>query len=79
VPAPTRNNLLPVFQSLSEQYGLGTEMQFASPGNVDEQPIEQEYQAYVTALLSPHSDTVAGAVWNGSVVQKASNNEWNHC
>jgi hypothetical protein len=53
-PAPTRENLPLVFQLLSEQYGLGAEMQFASPGGLNEQPVEQEYQAYVTAPLLPH-------------------------
>jgi hypothetical protein len=39
--------------SLAEQYGLtDDDMDIGSPG-INEQTVEQEYQAYITASLSP--------------------------
>jgi len=42
----------PKFMSLAEQYGMRDEMEIGSSGT-DEQTIEQEYDSYVTAVLSP--------------------------
>jgi len=41
----------PAYRSLAEEYGL-TDMQFATPEDVEGQTLEQEYQSYVTAPLS---------------------------
>jgi len=41
----------PPFMSLAERYGL-CDMGFANAEDTDEQTVEQEYQAYVTAPLS---------------------------
>jgi hypothetical protein len=41
----------PAYLSLAEEYGL-TDMQFATPEDVEGQTLEQEYQSYVTAPLS---------------------------
>jgi hypothetical protein len=53
VPDPVRTRQLPTFYSLAEEYGLPDDMHFATPANVDEQTIEQEFQSYVTAQPSP--------------------------
>ena len=47
--APEPND--PPFMSLAERYGLPN-MGFANAEDTDEQTVEQEYQAYVTAPLS---------------------------
>jgi hypothetical protein len=51
VPGP-RSNQAPQYRSLAERYGLGAEMNFASPESRHDQTIEQEYQSFVTAPLS---------------------------
>jgi hypothetical protein len=43
---------VPQYMSLAEQYGIGDEMEIGGSDGVD-QTIEQEYQSYVTAALSP--------------------------
>jgi hypothetical protein len=43
---------LPKYMSLAAQYGLDSDMDFGESGET-EQTIEQEYQAYITAPLSP--------------------------
>jgi hypothetical protein len=42
----------PQYMSLAEQYGFRDEMEIGSTGTSD-QTIEQEYQSYITAALSP--------------------------
>ena len=42
----------PAYANLADQYGV-TNMQFATPESVEEQTIEQEFQSFVTAPLSP--------------------------
>ena len=42
----------PAYTTLVETYGLD-DMYFSTPDSIEEQLPEQEYQAYVTALLSP--------------------------
>lgn len=50
--SPAAGGNVPAYMSLSEQYGLvDDDMDIAS--SVDEQTVEQEYQAYITAPLSP--------------------------
>jgi hypothetical protein len=51
VPDPRPNQPL-AFQSLAQRYGLGTDMNFASSNSSDDQSIDQEYQAFTTALIS---------------------------
>jgi hypothetical protein len=43
---------IPGYMSLAKQYGLHDDMDIGDSGG-HEQTIEQEYQAYVTAQLSP--------------------------
>jgi hypothetical protein len=50
--APSASSLAPQFMSLAEQYGMGDEMEIGSSGT-GEQTIEQEYESYTTAPLSP--------------------------
>lgn len=50
-PDPRPNQPL-AFQSLAQRYGLGTDMNFASPNSSDDQSINQEYQSFITAPLS---------------------------
>ena len=40
------------FMILAQRYGLEAEMDFAAPESVTEMTIEQEYQFYVTGVLS---------------------------
>ena len=42
----------PAYTTLVEMYSLD-DMYFSTPDSIEEQLPEQEYQAYVTALLSP--------------------------
>ena len=42
----------PAYINLADQYGV-MDMQFATPESVEEQTIEQEFQSFVTAPLSP--------------------------
>jgi hypothetical protein len=50
--APRVPSATPAYMSLAEKYGM-TDMLIADPSNVEERTIEQEYQAYITAPLSP--------------------------
>lgn len=50
-PATPEPDDAPAFMSLAERYGLPG-MGFANDEDTDEQTVEQEYQAYVTAPLS---------------------------
>ncbi|KIM83096.1 hypothetical protein PILCRDRAFT_69854, partial [Piloderma croceum F 1598] len=50
-PDPRPNQPL-AFQSLAQRYGLGTDMNFASPNSSDDQSIDQEYQSFITAPFS---------------------------
>lgn len=43
---------MPVYMSLAAQYGLEDDMTIGHSG-AQEQTVEQEYQAYITAPLSP--------------------------
>jgi len=45
---------MPKYMSLAAQYGLDSDMEIGESG-ANEQTVEQEYQAYVTAPLSPKS------------------------
>lgn len=53
VPASAYPNVrdVPVYMSLAAQYDLEDDMSIGAPGS-QEQSIEQEYQAYITAPLS---------------------------
>ena len=42
----------PAYTNLADQYGV-MDMQFATSKSVEEQTIEQEFQSFVTAPLSP--------------------------
>ena len=53
-PMQTGRGEIPRYMSLAEQYGLGDDMNIGE-SNETEQTVEQEYQAYVTATLSPSS------------------------
>jgi hypothetical protein len=50
--ASGESSTAPQYMSLGDQYGLGDEMEIGGSGT-DDQTIEQEYQSYVTAALSP--------------------------
>jgi hypothetical protein len=50
-PAAPKPKDAPAFMSLAERYGL-YDMGFANAEDTEEQTVEQEYQAYVTAPLS---------------------------
>ena len=42
---------VPAYMSLAEQYGLD-DMELGASEDVETQTVEQEYQAYITALIS---------------------------
>jgi hypothetical protein len=44
---------VPAYMSLAAQYGI-TDMEIGNPG-IPDQTVEQEYQAYITAPLSPNT------------------------
>jgi len=52
-PTQTRTSRgeMPRYMSLAERYGLGIDMNIGGPDET-EQTVDQEYQAYVTAVLS---------------------------
>jgi hypothetical protein len=45
----------PRYMSLGQQYGLSDDMEIGRSGSHCQATIEQEYQAYITAPLSPQS------------------------
>lgn len=54
-PGPAAGGDVPAYMSLAEKYGLH-DMDVNS--GVDEQTIEQEYQAYITSPLSPKTTDI---------------------
>jgi hypothetical protein len=44
---------VPAYMSLAAQYGIDNDMDFGNSGQDEQQTIDQEYQAYVTASCSP--------------------------
>jgi hypothetical protein len=48
----------PAYMSLAEQYGLSDDMEIGDPGSRCQATIEQEYQSYITAPLSPQSTDI---------------------
>ena len=49
---------MPAYMTLGAQYGIADEMDIA--GNSGQQTIEQEYQAYITAVTSPKTINILG-------------------
>jgi hypothetical protein len=45
----------PGYMSLAQQYGLSDDMEIGDSGSHSQATIEQEYQSYITAPLSPKS------------------------
>jgi hypothetical protein len=45
----------PAYMSLAQQYGLSDDMEIGGSGSHCQATIEQEYQSYITAPLSPKS------------------------
>ena len=54
-PPQTAAEEIPRYMTLAERYGLGDDMNIGGPSNAEE-TIEQEYQAYVTAVRSTFID-----------------------
>jgi hypothetical protein len=55
-PSPSSGANLPSY-SLAAKYGLSDDMDVGDPG-ANEQTVEQEYQAYITAPLSPRTTDI---------------------
>lgn len=53
--ASSSDDSRPGYMSLAEQYGLSDDMAIGDSGSSCQATIEQEYQAYITAPLSPQS------------------------
>jgi hypothetical protein len=49
---------MPAYMTLGAQYGIADEMDITA--NSCEQTIEQEYQAYITAVTSPKTTNILG-------------------
>jgi hypothetical protein len=62
----------PGYMTLAQQYGLSDDMEIGNSGSSCQATIEQEYQAYITAPLSPKTMNilkfweVSYVAWNGS-------------
>jgi hypothetical protein len=63
-PVAPRPKRAPAFMSLAERYGL-SDMDFADTEDTEEQTVEQEYQSYVTASLSPKGTNIV-TFWEAS-------------
>ena len=53
-----QSNQAPSLDSLMRDYGLTNEMDISTRENANEQTIEQEFQSFVTAPLSPKGTSI---------------------
>lgn len=55
LPTSSSEDTEPAYMSLAQQYGLSDDMEIGVSGSQCQATIEQEYQSYITAPLSPKS------------------------